>query len=194
MDFTISQVSTREDAILIARQVISRQPVYLDTETTGLNENDEILEIAIITDDGSIKFESLVRPTVLIPLSASRIHGITNLSVKQSPFWNKIWPELNAIFKDKLICAYNSDFDMRMIRQSNFKFKLQWVNNYHFFDIMILFSIFNQEWDPIHQHYRFIGLEKAGNILGIAMPNAHRALADARLARAVLHSIAGIPY
>ncbi len=194
MEFSFNPAATREDAIAIARDVISRQPIYLDSETTGLNDNDEIIEIAIIDHEGSPKLESLIRPTIPIPLSSTNIHGISNLMVRQAPFWNSVWPQVNELLTDRIICTYNSEFDRRMMQQSHRKFKLPWNPSHNFFDIMGLFSIFNHEWDPIHRSYRLIRLENAGNLLGIHLPNSHRALDDSRLARAVLHSIAGLPY
>ena len=194
MEFSFSAVATREEAISVAKEVMSRQPIYLDTETTGLNDNDEIIEIVIIDHAGSLKLESLVRPTILIPPSSTRIHGISDLMVRQAPFWNSVWPQVNDLFKDHVICTYNSEFDKRMIQQSHRKFKIPWNPGHTFFDIMGLFSIFNHEWDPIHRSYKLIRLENAGSLLGIHLPNSHRALDDSRLARAVLHSIAGLPY
>ena len=41
---TANQLSQRQNAIMIARQVISQNPVYLDTETTGLEKTDEIVD------------------------------------------------------------------------------------------------------------------------------------------------------
>jgi DNA polymerase-3 subunit epsilon len=194
MGFSLNPVATREEAIDIAREVISNEPVYLDTETTGLNQIDEIIEIAIVDYVGSLKMESLVHPTIPIPLSSSRIHGISDPMVKEAPFWNQVWPQINDLLKDHIICTYNSEFDKRMMMQSHRKFKLPWITGLNFFDIMGLFSLFNHEWDPIHRSYRLIRLENAGNIMGIKLPNSHRALDDTRLARAVLHSIAGLPY
>lgn len=194
MDSFVNPSATREDTGAIARDVISRQPIYLDTETTGLNDDDEIVEIAIINHDGIRELESLIRPTIPIPISATRIHGISDPMVRQAPFWNHLWLQVNDLLKDRIICTYNSDFDRRMMQQSNRKFKLPWDPEHNFFDIMGLFSIYNQEWDPIHRNYRLIRLENAGTKMGIHLPNSHRALDDARLARAVLHSIAGLPY
>jgi len=194
MDFKPIIPGTREAAIETAREVLSKQPVYLDTETTGLNESDEIIEIAIIDNSGILKFQSLVRPTIPIPLSSTRIHGISDSMVRQSPFWNNLWPQVKIHLENRIICTYNADFDMRMMQQTHRKFKLPWAFDFSFFDIMGLFSVFNHEWDPIHRSFRLLRLENAGNHFGITIPNSHRALEDTRLARAVLHSIAGIPY
>ena len=51
----------------------------LDTETTGLSETDEIVEIAIIRlDDGSEVINTLVNPSIPISKEATAIHGITD--------------------------------------------------------------------------------------------------------------------
>ena len=36
----------------IARSIVQKNPVYLDTETTGLDKNAEIVEIAVVDDAG----------------------------------------------------------------------------------------------------------------------------------------------
>jgi DNA polymerase-3 subunit epsilon len=193
MPLTFS-AATREEAVAIACEVIAKQPVYLDTETTGLDQNDEIIEISIIDHAGTVLLESLVRPTIPIPSDSTCIHGISDSSVKQSPFWNTIWPRVREILTNRVVCSYNSDFDARMIQQSLHKFRLPWNITHSFFDIMGLFSVFNNDWDPIYRSYKLIKLEDAGKRFGIQIPNSHRALDDTRLARAVLHSIAGILY
>ena len=59
---TANQLSQRQNAIMIARQVIAQNPVYLDTETTGLEKTDEIVEISIVDDSGQVLLDSLVKP------------------------------------------------------------------------------------------------------------------------------------
>jgi DNA polymerase-3 subunit epsilon len=55
---------------------------------------------------------------------------------------------------------------------------------------MRLYAQFYGEWDPMRNSYRWQKLEDAGRQCGIAMPNSHRALEDALLAKAVLEHIA----
>ena len=68
----------KENAIQTAARWIAEKPVYIDTETTGLEKTDEIVEFSIVDFDGSILYSSLVKPSKPIPTEASRIHGITN--------------------------------------------------------------------------------------------------------------------
>jgi hypothetical protein len=55
---------------------------------------------------------------------------------------------------------------------------------------MKLYAQFRGDWDAQRRQYRYISLEKAGKDAGIYLPNTHRAVDDALLARAVLHFIA----
>ena len=72
-------------AVQIAQKVLQAQPVYLDTETTGLDSKAEIVEISIVDHDDTLLFESLVRPTRPIPPDSSRVHYITNERGKSAP-------------------------------------------------------------------------------------------------------------
>jgi len=77
------------------REAISRQArawlgvnaLILDTETTGLDEHAEIVEIAVIDCTGAVLLDTLVRPAGPIPAEAVEIHGITNEMVVQIPFF-----------------------------------------------------------------------------------------------------------
>jgi len=53
---TTPPLTPRQKTIELARQMVEAKPVYLDTETTGLNKTDEIVEIAVVDWDGSILF------------------------------------------------------------------------------------------------------------------------------------------
>ncbi|MCE1255668.1 MAG: 3'-5' exonuclease [Anaerolineae bacterium] len=179
----------RNDAILIAREVLSRDPIFLDTETTGLTRNDEIVEISLIDNQGNLIYESLVRPSQSISPDAYAVHGISNDSVKNAPAWPVIWPTLRTHLVGRLICAYNAEFDMRMMQQSHTRYRLPWKENFKSFDIMQLYSQFKGEWDNVRRQYRYHSLDKAGKECQILIPNAHRAATDALLARALLHYI-----
>lgn len=69
---------TRQQVVDYAKKKISESPYYLDTETTGLEKTDEIIEIAIVDSQGRVIFESFFRPTIHIPQAAINIHHISN--------------------------------------------------------------------------------------------------------------------
>ena len=79
------QFVTQKQVVEYARDKIKKFPVYLDTETTGLESTDEIIEIAIVDSSGQVIFESFVRPQNTIPASATAINNITKTMVANSP-------------------------------------------------------------------------------------------------------------
>jgi len=185
--------SARIQAIQIARQKLMLEPLYLDTETTGIGPNAELVEICVLDDFDQVLFSSLVKPLQTIPADAIQIHGITNEMVRNAPVWVDIWPQVSAILDNRLVGVYNADFDARLIKQTLSKYRLSWQSkpNTQFFCIMKLYAQFRGEWNYAHQNYRWHSLEKAGFYSKLPLPNSHRACDDTRLARAILHHIAG---
>ena len=68
-----------------ARDLLNRSDVLiLDSETTGLGGTAELVELAIIDTTGKVLFDELIKPTVSVPLDASRIHGITDSVLRKA--------------------------------------------------------------------------------------------------------------
>lgn len=186
--------SAKQEIIDIAAKAINSHPVYIDTETTGLEKQDEVIEIAILDSDGSTLFQSLVKPIQLIPQSATSVHGITNEAVSKAPAWPVIWPRVRSILFGRLVVAYNAPFDLRMMKQSHAKYRLPWRDTFDWQDVMDLYSRYRGIWDPYRKSMRLFSLDIAGKDFQITLKNTHRATADAELTRAVLHSLAQIPF
>ena len=183
--------SARRRAIETARRVLENRPVYLDTETTGLERTDEIIEISIIDDDEQVLFSSLVKPSQPIPPDSTSIHGITNEDVRGAPAWPVIWPQVRAALFGRLVVIYNEEFDRRMLQQSHARYRLPWNEKLNTFDLLKLYAEFHGERDPRRPgSYRFHSLASAGRHCQISLPNAHRSTADTLLTRALLHHIA----
>jgi DNA polymerase-3 subunit epsilon len=184
--------NARSEAITAARHKVALNPIYLDTETTGLDRTAEIVEISLVESDGSLAFNSLVRPTARIPADAIRIHGITNELAAAAPTWPVLWPQIEALLAGRAIGIYNATFDLRMLEQTHARLGLPWRGSVvaGAFCIMKLFAQYNGEWDRTRGSYRFLSLEQAGRRMRVHLPNSHRAKDDALLARAVLLALA----
>jgi DNA polymerase-3 subunit epsilon len=178
-------------AIRLAQDEIQHKPVYLDTETTGLEEFDQIVEICVLDSDGSVLVDSLVKPTSKIPAGVTKLHGITDAMVKEAPTWPEIWPAVQAALTGRHVAIYSADYDVRMMKQSHRHHAMRWkLKGANFFCIMKLYAQFRGEWDDYRGTYRWHKLREAGRQCKIELPNAHRAKADALLARAVLQYVA----
>lgn len=161
------------------RHLWEKQPLFLDTETTGLDDKSEIVEICIIDHMADLVFQSLVRPVRSIPADAMRIHGITNEQVSSAPSWLAVWPQVEKVLDGRTVGIYNADFDLRMFQQSHKAIGLPWQPpSMYVFDLMKLFADFSYS-------SRWLSLEEAGRRCRISLRNTHRALDDALLARQV---------
>ena len=179
--------SSHLEAIRIARLELERRPVYLDTETTGLNPTDQVVEICVLDHDGRVLVESLVRPTCRISPNARQVHGITDAMVKTAPTWSELWPAVRKSLAGRRVAIYNARFDVDMMRQSHGAHHLAWrAEEIQTFCVMQLYASFLGQWDSRRGSFRWHRLEEAGRQCNIPLPNSHRAKDDALLARAVL--------
>ncbi|MFN8164866.1 MAG: exonuclease domain-containing protein [Bacteroidia bacterium] len=99
---------------------LKRPLAFIDLETTGVNVGaDRIVEIAILkifpngTRDSRVY---RVNPTIPIPEESSRIHGIYDKDIANSPTFKEISKELNTILGDCDLAGYNSNkFDIPLL-------------------------------------------------------------------------------
>lgn len=95
------------------------EDLILDTETTSLGSDAEIIEIALIgAETGDIYLDTLVKPLSPIPADAMAIHGITNEDVANSPAWSDVYSHFCELIKDRVIHIYNADYDVRLVSQT----------------------------------------------------------------------------
>jgi DNA polymerase-3 subunit epsilon len=187
----MTDLQARRMAIQQAKAEVAREPVYLDTETTGLDPLAEIVEICIVDHAGQVLIDSLVKPTGRIPRDASNVHHITDEMVKAAPTWAELWPSVAAALKDRRVAIYNADYDVRLMQQSHRLHSMEWRwRSDAFVCVMQLYAKFYGEWIPRYRSYRLHSLEAAARQCRLGLPNAHRARADALLARALLQYMA----
>ncbi|MGD8603649.1 MAG: 3'-5' exonuclease [Anaerolineales bacterium] len=181
----------RQEASLEAARIVKLDPIYLDTETTGLENWDEVIEIGLVDFSGQVLLETLIKPQGSIPPDATRIHGIRDRDVLTAPTWRLIWPQVQRIIEGRHLAIYNADYDLRMMRQSHARAGLEWRPGV--FDnscIMKLYAKYRGDWNPARRSFRWHSLEVAGRQCGLELSNTHRAADDALLARAVLMHMA----
>lgn len=182
---------SRTVAIARAQQLLADQPLFLDTETTGLDPRAEIVEIALVDHDGAVLLDSLVKSTRPIPWDATRIHRITDEMVADAPTWAELWPQVQALLTGRRVGIYNAEYDLRLIQQSHAAHRLvERTAGSNAFCIMKLYAEFFGE-PGRYGDFRWQSLDKAARQCRIGLPNSHRAAADAQLARAVLLHMAG---
>ncbi len=157
----------------------SLDPLFLDTETTGLNNVDQIVEIAIVDADGYVLYHSLVRPTVAISDGAAAVHGISESELASAPTWPAIYKDVRQLLKGRMVVGHNIGFDDRMLRQTCEAHRLDEID----FDwrcTMDLLTSYNSG--------RWPRLARAVELAGVDFPtgDAHRAQHDAECVRRIV--------
>jgi len=186
-----TSLQARQAAILKAQAYLRARPLYLDTETTGLNALDEIIEICIVDYDGAVRLNSFVRPIRPIPPEVIHVHGITNAMVQNAPTWKEIWPEVLGILSGRKVGIYNADFDFKMMQQSSRVNRMVMDHtSWERFCLMKLYAAFYGQVG-YRGEFRWQRLEDAARQCRIDLHNTHRALYDTLLAKAILEHIAG---
>lgn len=92
--------------------------VLLDTETTGIGYQDQVIELGILDVKGNVLLDTLVKPTCRISADARAVHHITEEMLVSAPTWPEVWAQAEPLLKGKRMLAYNAPFDVRLLKQS----------------------------------------------------------------------------
>jgi len=143
--------------------------VILDTETTGLEDDARIVDLAVTTAAGETLLDTLVNPGEPIPASATEIHGITDAMVAGAPTFAQILPDLAAAVFGRRVLIYNDVFDLGRLSHElallgadvpEFTAAARWE------DVMLPYSDWYGEWSDWHGNYRWQPLGGGHRALG----------------------------
>ena len=161
----------------------------LDTETTGLGKGDEIVQIAIVDQQGAAVMNELVKPRIPIPRGASAIHGITDRHVRHAPGIGELYTEISRRLAGEIIVAYNMDFDWRMLQQSFGKLSLPAIRVLRRDCAMKQYARYHGRRSH-RGGYAWHKLQNAARQEGLGSYDAHDALSDARMTWALVRKMA----
>lgn len=184
----------RARAVAWAHSLLADDFVILDTETTGLHSDAEIVSIAVVDKTGAPLLDTLVKPTQPIPSGATRIHGITDATVADAPTFGQIFDTLRMAVGGKRCVIYNAAYDTRLLHQAE-----QWYQQ----RVDSTWDCLEQDgwqalavWDCAMQQYAaYCGeySEYHGNYRYQPLPGGdHTALGDARACLALIKRMAGV--
>ncbi len=168
--------------------------LILDTETTGMDNQAEILQIAIVNLDGEELLNSLVRPSKARRWpDAQRVHGLSWPDVKNAPGINELAPQLQDLLENSLVAIYNADYDTRVLRQSikaaQAQNRFRWLKTGNWPCVMKAYAQYYGERNYRYGGYRWQKLEKACRQQKVRVANTHDALADAQMTAALIRAI-----
>lgn len=164
--------------------------LILDTETTGFGEDAEIIEIALLDKNGEVYLNSLVQcQQESIPQEAMRIHRIHKSMLRNAPTFPQVWRELAPLLSSHEVVIYNADYDVRMLRQTAKRYKLE-LPAMQVHCLMQRYSSYVGQASTHSEGYRTMRLAAACFHFQIEQTATHRALADAQASLGVLHKLA----
>lgn len=149
----------RQSSIKWARELLADPAsfVILDTETTGLDTYDEVLQIGLVNGNGTVLIDNqLIKPTCRINPQAESVHRISQAQVDSAPSFADFFPKLQTIIAERKVIIYNASFDTRMIEQSLWSYQLSL--EYQTFDIecaMLQYAKYVGEWNQRHGQFRW---------------------------------------
>jgi DNA polymerase-3 subunit epsilon len=157
----------------------------VDVETTGLDpETDRIVEVAVVRCDerGGIvsEWSSLVQPDR--DPGPTGVHGITAHDLAGAPRFTELADALAAQFDGTVVAAHNLAFDARFLHG---EWRRSGIERPRLPGLCTL--TLSRELHP-HRPDGY-SLAACAAAAGIAQPDAHRALADARVTASLLAAL-----
>lgn len=150
--------------------------VFLDIETTGINEDsDQIIEIGAIkvSDGEEIEFHRLIRTDVHIPDEVRKLTGITDEMLRKGTMLDTSIRDLAVFIRDAVLVGYNLSFDIKFLNKAFGKYSLEPIHN-KTLELMLEAKRRNS----FQTNYKFKTTLKEH---GIEEEPPHRALEDAKL-------------
>ncbi|EHE6020016.1 3'-5' exonuclease [Salmonella enterica] len=181
--------SERGRAARLAHTWLSQYPVFLDTETTGLDAGAQALEIGLVNARGDLIYETRLKPTVSIEPAAAAVHGISDDELVSAPSWPDIAQQLQHHIDQRPLVIFNADFDMRILKQTAEAHNdpVSWLDTLTVYCAMRLAAGY---YGPTNR-YGTISLASAASQAGLNWSGrAHSAVADAVMTAGVVRDIA----
>ncbi len=171
--------------------------LLLDTETTGKLEHRgfQIVEVAVVNQDGQVPYQSLCKPDIAMPGEASEISSITDAQLADAPSFAQVWPSLVHLLTatDAPIYTWNADFDRQALLLTAKRYDLPVPaavsDKTRWRCAMKLHARWYGEWSNGKNDYRYQQLGWACTELGIEEREHHRAVSDAQNTLRVLRAI-----
>ena len=163
--------------------------VFLDTETTGMDSDSRVIDIALVQTSQNGELENIYDSLIHGDGSSGgsrlvSIHHITNEMIKNAPLFDEVWVEIEPLLQNRIVVAHNAPFDRKMIN-----YELERIGAKPLDEFLCTFKL-----------AKFLGLAtkktetstgtsgKLGALatrFGITIESAHRALPDTKALAAV---------
>ena len=178
----------------------------VDSETTALWPEGEVIELAMVHSSGALLFHSLIRPQGAVTSGARAVHQITDEELAEAPTFPEVWPQISAILRRyRVFVGYNSAFDLGVLEETARRYGLRipglavrgrghgvrhrYHNRLYRNCVMEQYARWYGAYSSYHGSYTWQSLDRACQMLGVERPT-HRALDDAKATLEVLRKLA----
>lgn len=155
--------------------------IILDTETTGMTRQDEVVELGIIDIEGNVLYSSLFSHEQPMNPMAQAVNHLTEEDLAGAPCIREEAEKILSLLEGKLVIGHNISFDENLLRQSFERYGLSFMGFENKLDSKKIAK------DNIYA--RRYSLEHLANLLGIPGDEIHRAVDDCRWTLGMLKNL-----
>ncbi len=158
--------------------------VIIDTETTGIDEDDEVVELAVVSMDGEVLYHSYYYPEKEICPAASAVNHLTKEGLEGNPKLDDTeWEKIKKAIDGKPIMGHNIGFDKGKIIVTMAKTGANVIDANVVFDEDNLIDTIKiaKTYIPHSTGKGFYKLDNLTTLIGITRPEQHDAADDCRM-------------
>jgi len=184
------------ESIKWARELLAKDFVVLDIETTGISPGlgDQAITIGVVDKFGDTILDLKIKPTIPISAAATTKHKYTNEIVAAWPDLASGYNRLKTALEGKIVMSYCANkYDLAILDATCWAHKLDPIELAEFHELLPQFAAFYGDWNEYFGNYKWQKLEAAAMHLGIDPSDfgpSHDAIIDCKTALAVLKAMA----
>jgi len=156
--------------------------LFMDAEMTGVGNNDEIIELALVDTEGKEVYHGMYYTDEPITMEAQYIHKISEEDLYDCPTFSESWPEIFSHINGKTLLIYNARSDIKMMHQTLKKQKTK--------SPMIKNLCVQQLYEKYRGLTKSVKLEAACEAMGLTFEQNHRATDDCIMTLELIKAIA----
>lgn len=189
-------MTDRDRAILGAREILEEDFVVFDTETTGLQTEgpnpDEAVSLGLVSKDGDILMDTLLRHSKPSGAKALAVHGHTWEETRQAPRLQTVWKEFNQHIDGKqILCYCVGNYDAKILINTCCAHGVPTLDlRRRTIQVLDKFAMFYGQYNDHRGNYMWKSLTFAAEFFGIDTAGAHGAAADGLMTLGVVEAMA----
>jgi DNA polymerase III subunit epsilon len=185
--------TTRQRVLYEARELWRNGYLTYDSETTGLEWEDQVIQWAVCDQEGNVLGSGNIKPTMPISEGAYAIHGIRIEQLADAPTFAEAWPTIRDLLVGRTVVIYNANFDISKILSSGQAHGIE--ISYDFVKDVCAMELFARFYGEIHEYYGTYTWQKLNEVavphLGIVVSGqAHSAAHDAAATALIIKKLA----